>query len=101
MFRELKPSGGQLRGRQKAWQWRLREAGQDAGEWRPADWNDGTIAAELAALNGQNTQVGREPDPVRAFYRALYGNRPVSPAVDSWARAAAARRACQPQPGWP
>jgi hypothetical protein len=75
LFRELKPSGGQLRGRQKAWQWRLREAGQDAGEWRSADWNDGTIAAELAALSGQNTQVGDEPDPVRAFYRALYGNR--------------------------
>jgi hypothetical protein len=77
MFRELKPSGGQLRGPQKAWQWRLREAGQDTGEWRPADWNDGTIAAELAALTGENTKaaVGDESDPVREFYRALYGNR--------------------------
>ncbi len=77
LFRELKPSGGQLRGPQKAWQWRLREAGQNAGEWRPADWNDGTIAAELAALSGQDGSVivGDEADPVRAFYRALYGNR--------------------------
>jgi hypothetical protein len=51
--------------------------GQDAGEWRPADWNDGTIAAKLAALVGQdgNVVVSAEPDPERAFYRALYGNR--------------------------
>jgi len=50
LFRELKPSGGKLRGEQRRWQWRLREAGQDAGTWRPRHWNDGTIAAELAAL---------------------------------------------------
>jgi hypothetical protein len=74
LFRELKPAGGQLRGEQKRWQWRLREAGQDARVWWPADWHAGTIAAELAVLAGNaQTVVSDDPDPERAFFKALYG----------------------------
>jgi hypothetical protein len=76
LFREMKPSGGQLRGEQKRWQWRLREAGQDAGIWQPRHWNDGSIAAELATLAGQNAEADDdEPDPERVFFKALYGKR--------------------------
>jgi hypothetical protein len=48
--------------------------GQDASEWGPADWNAGTITAELAAFIGHETSatIGDEPDPGRAFFRPLY-----------------------------
>jgi hypothetical protein len=74
-FRELKQAGAGLRGEQKRWAWRLCEAGQDVAEWRPADWHSGRIAAELAALAGQDgtPDVSDDPDPERAFFRALYG----------------------------
>jgi hypothetical protein len=77
LFRELKPAGGQLRAAQKQWAWRLKQARQDAGEWRPADWRSGRIAAELAAIAGQDAAavVSEDPDPERAFFRALYGGR--------------------------
>ncbi len=74
LFREIKPAGGQLRGAQKAWQWKLRGAGQNAGEWRPVDWRIGRIADELAALAGRQA-AGDDDDPERAFFKALYGRR--------------------------
>jgi hypothetical protein len=79
-WRELKPSGGKPRGTQSRWLHWLREAGQDAGVWQPRHWHDGTIAAELAALNlpqGQaaDAVVSDDPDPERAFWAKLYGPR--------------------------
>jgi hypothetical protein len=79
-WRELKPSGGRPRGPQSQWLHWLRQAGQDAGVWRPADWHTGKIAAELETLNlppGQEAiaVASTETDPERAFFRALYAPR--------------------------
>jgi hypothetical protein len=79
-WRELKPSGGQPRGPQSQWLHWLRQAGQDASVWQPRHWRDGTIAAELAALNlppGQDAAVlaSDDSDPERAFWAKLYGPR--------------------------
>lgn len=74
LFRELKQAGSHLRGEQKRWAWRLREAGQDVAAWRPADWQSGRIAAELARMAG-SANPDNEANPERAFYRALYGQR--------------------------
>jgi hypothetical protein len=54
------------------WLW---QAGQDAEVWQPRHWHDGTIAAELAALNLPENQaaaavVSYYPDPGAAFFRA-------------------------------
>jgi hypothetical protein len=48
--------------------------------WQPRHWHDGTIAAELAALNLAQGQaaaavVSDDPDPEAAFFRVLYGRR--------------------------
>jgi hypothetical protein len=80
-WRELKPSGGRPRGPQTQWLHWLREVGQDAGVWKPADWHSGQIAAELATLNlppGQEATAiaSHDPDPERAFFRVLYAPRP-------------------------
>jgi hypothetical protein len=79
-WRELKPSGGHPRGTQAAWLFWLGEAGQDAGVWQPADWHDGTIAAELESLNlpaGQEAVavVSGEQDAERAWRRVMYAPR--------------------------
>jgi hypothetical protein len=80
-WRELKCDGTQLRASQRQWRWRLQSAGQDYAEWVPADWKSGVIAAEIAGLNlppGQEPTaiVSDDPDPERAFFRALYGGSP-------------------------
>jgi len=79
-WRELKPAGGRPRGPQSQWLHWLRQAGQASAVWKPADWHAGRIAAELEALNlppGQaaTAVVSDDPDPERAFFRALYGPR--------------------------
>jgi hypothetical protein len=79
-WRELKRPGGRPRGLQSQWLHWLREAGQDAAIWQPQHWRDGTIAAELAALNLPEDQaaaavVSDDPDPEQAFFRVLYGRR--------------------------
>jgi hypothetical protein len=79
-WRELKPASGRPRGPQSQWLHWLREVGQDAGVWKPADWHDGTIATELAELNLSEGQAGApvvsdDPDPEQAFFRVLYGLR--------------------------
>lgn|SRR5215472_3359906 len=50
LFRELKTAKGRLTSPQREWEAALRGAGADYGVWRPADWLDGTITAELAAI---------------------------------------------------
>jgi hypothetical protein len=79
-WRELKPAGGRPRGPQSQWLHWLRRVGQDAAVWQPRHWHDGTIAAELAALNlptGQDATVlvSDDPDAERAFWVKLYGPR--------------------------
>ena len=76
LYRELKAGTG-LSGQQKRWRWILGQAHQDHGIWRAADWRSGRIAAELAALSGQDASVvvSGEEDPERAFFKALYGKR--------------------------
>jgi hypothetical protein len=49
LFRELKTATGRIRPDQERWLLRLREAGQDADVWRPADWPD-RIHTELRRL---------------------------------------------------
>jgi len=48
LFRELKAAGGTLGTEQAIVIAALRDAGQDADVWRPADMDSGRIAAELA-----------------------------------------------------
>jgi hypothetical protein len=79
-WRELKPPGSRPRGPQSQWLHWLRQAGQDAAVWQPRHWHDGTIAAELAALNLPEGQaaaavVSEDPDLEQAFFRVLYGRR--------------------------
>ena len=80
IWRELKCDGTELRRDQGAWRWRLTSAGQDYAEWVPGDWRSGQIQAEITALNlppGQEATavVSSDPDPERAFFRALYGGK--------------------------
>ena len=56
--------------------------GGDYAEWVPGDWRSGQIQAEITALNlppGQEATavVSSDPDPERAFFRALYGGKRV------------------------
>lgn len=50
MYRELKRSGEKPTAEQQEWLDRLAAVGEDVGVWRPEDWMDGTIVAELTAL---------------------------------------------------
>lgn len=50
LFRELKADRGRIGPDQTAWITALREADQDAAVWRPGQWLDGTIRAELEAI---------------------------------------------------
>ena len=50
IFAELKSAKGRMSDEQKHWILRLREAGSMAAVWRPADWDDGTIADILQAM---------------------------------------------------
>jgi hypothetical protein len=80
MYAELKAAGKQPRADQKSWHHALAAAGARIAVWQPRHWHDGTIAAELAALNLPKGQaaaavVSDEPDPETAFFRALYGPR--------------------------
>ena len=76
LYRELKARTG-LDSQQKRWRWILGQAHQDYAVWTAADLKSGRIAAELAALTGQDATVvvSDEPDPEAAFYRALFGER--------------------------
>lgn len=47
LYRELKTSKGRVSPAQREWLDGLTAAGQDAGVWRPAGLDDGTILAEL------------------------------------------------------
>ena len=47
LYRELKRERGRVSVEQAGWLDALREAGQDAGVWRPGDWLDGTIERSL------------------------------------------------------
>ena len=59
MFRELKAPGKQLRAPQRDWAQVL--AGQDYGVWKPADWFNGRVRAELEQLAGHQAPGPREP----------------------------------------
>jgi hypothetical protein len=77
LYRELKAGTG-LSGAQKRWRWRLRDwCRQDYGVWTAADWNNGKIAEQLAALAGRADAVvvSDNPDPEAAFFKALYHKR--------------------------
>ncbi len=52
LFRELKSTKGRLRPEQATWLSRLKQAGEDADIWRPADLAPagGRIKSELVAL---------------------------------------------------
>ena len=52
LWRELKTAKGKVTPAQLAMGKALQSAGQDWAVWRPADWLNGTVAAELAALAG-------------------------------------------------
>lgn len=47
IFAELKSERGRLTFEQEMWLKQLTNAGADAYLWRPTDWVDGTIEAEL------------------------------------------------------
>jgi hypothetical protein len=53
---------------------------ENADIWQPRHSHDGTIAAELTALNLPEGQaaaavVSEDPGPGEAFFRVLYGRR--------------------------
>lgn len=50
LWRELKTQTGTLSFAETSWILRLREAGADAGVWRPEDW-PGRIDFELRSIN--------------------------------------------------
>jgi hypothetical protein len=50
LWAELKSETGETSASQDLWAWKLTQAGQQWRLWRPADWQDGTIRAELARL---------------------------------------------------
>jgi len=50
LWAELKSAGGTTSPEQDLWGWTLRQSGQQWRLWRPADWADETILAELAKL---------------------------------------------------
>lgn len=50
LFRELKSSTGKVTPDQQAWLDELREKGQDAGVWRPADWVAGHVQKRLGEI---------------------------------------------------
>lgn len=52
LYRELKAEKGRVSAGQWEWLQALEAAGADAAVWRPADWFEGRIARELAALRG-------------------------------------------------
>jgi hypothetical protein len=58
MFRELKTQRGKLTQPQAEWVADLASTGADVKIWRPSDWVDGTILAELRACAGGD--VSRE-----------------------------------------
>lgn len=50
LFRELKTTRGRVSPDQREWLDGLTMAGQDAGVWRPAGLDDGSILAELRGI---------------------------------------------------
>jgi hypothetical protein len=50
MWRELKTQGGRVRVEQQRWLSRLSRSGHNAAVWRPVDWLNDTVAAELKAI---------------------------------------------------
>lgn len=50
LFRELKSQAGQLTRPQGLWRDGLRDGGANWGLWRPEDWRNGQVAAELRGL---------------------------------------------------
>lgn len=52
LYRELKTEKGRLSPEQVVWLRTLNSAGADAGIWRPADLECGTIELELRTLRG-------------------------------------------------
>ena len=60
LFRELKLDGRYARPEQREWLAALRNAGADAGIWKPADLEAGKIAAELGpVLSGEKLNAAR------------------------------------------
>ena len=59
LYRELKTEVGKVSDEQSRWVAALREAGQDADVWRPADWPE-RIQSELRAL-GRSSFAGEAP----------------------------------------
>jgi hypothetical protein len=74
IVRELKGDGGEVHARQNVWLTWLVQAGIDADLWTAAQLRDGTIAAELAALN---VPLPGQPEdtPDEARLRAAYRPR--------------------------
>ncbi len=59
MWRELKTMKGKLSAAQQAWLERLKDANADVDVWRPIDYYNGRIAAELKAVT-----EGLRPIPI-------------------------------------
>lgn len=58
LFRELKTDTGTIRPEQVKWLNTMREAGADAGVWRPKDWTE-HVLPQLAALTLNPSVRGR------------------------------------------
>lgn len=50
LFVELKSASGRLQLDQTQWRYQLQASGQLWRLWRPADWRDGSILAEMKAI---------------------------------------------------
>lgn len=50
LFRELKSATGQLRPEQRRWGSRIQRAGGNWAVWRPVDWRNGVVIAQLMAI---------------------------------------------------
>lgn len=50
LYRELKTNKGRLTVEQRDWLEGLTAAGQDAGVWRPADYDNGNIIGQLRGI---------------------------------------------------
>ncbi len=57
IYRELKSQFGRLTREQTAVGYRIQAAGGNFKVWRPSDWLDGTIAAELTEVAAVQTEL--------------------------------------------
>lgn len=83
MFRELKTQTGRVRPDQTRWLAALVAAGANARIWRPSDWMQGVITAELKVITRKPRPVGEYRCGCRIDAVAQYGHRTRCPG-ESW-----------------